>query len=65
VLPTVSLAQKLKILQAHYENKKNSTEKPWKNHQHQGEMMIDFFPAGRTRYPGRNVEEKTIFRKIC
>jgi len=65
VLPTVSLAQKLKILQAHCENKKFSTEKPWKNHQHQGEMMTDFFPAGRTRYPGRNVEEKTIFRKIC
>ena len=40
--------------------KKNSTEKPWKNHQHQGEMTTDFFPAGRTRYPGRNAEEKTI-----
>ena len=22
--------------------------------------MTDFFPAGRTRYPGRNAEEKTI-----
>ena len=61
MLRTVSLAQKLKILQAHCENQKISTEKPWKNHQHQGEMMTDFFPAGRTRYPGRNAEEKTIF----
>ena len=25
--------------------------------------MTDFFPAGRTRYPGRNAEEKTIILK--
>ena len=57
-------AQKLKILQAHCENQKFSTEKPWKNHQHQGEMMTDIFPAGKTRYPGRNAEEKTILHLI-
>ena len=27
--------------------------------------MTDFFPAGRTRYPGRNAEEKTILLCEC